>query len=398
MKAGIGIGELVKELQDQAKMQKDFMAPSDKMAFAMAPVTEAAEVETPEPVDVSALSELLSKIDMKKTEQAMADAIEKPHLVIPEQGVYLPNAICHGQFANKLKIPKAYYDRMLEHRPELLTRNVNEWLHFTEGEEQPANRMVRTLGRTARALLSDKYRRIDHLPLMQSVVEQLEDLGVTTDDIVSCDVTDSRLYLKVLTPKLEGEVNVGDVVQAGLVVSNSEVGQGSVAVNPLIYRLSCKNGMVMEDRSMRRRHVGSRHTSEDDESWRLYSDETLKKDDDALFAKVNDLVKGALTEEVFATHLSKLKAADGQKVEAKKPDVVEVLSKKFSLSEAEQSSVLDNFIESGNFSRWSLSNAVTLASQTVESYDRATELERVGGRIIEMPESAWASIARAQAA
>ena len=53
--------------------------------------------------------------------------------------------------------------------------------------------------------------------------------------------------MKVVNKKLKAEVAVGDAVQAGFVISNSEVGLGSVKIEPLIYRLVCKNGLVLKD-------------------------------------------------------------------------------------------------------------------------------------------------------
>ena len=41
-------------------------------------------------------------------------------------------------------------------------------------------------------------------------------------------------------------VKVGDAVQAGIAISNSEVGQGSLRVEALDYRLVRTNGMIRE--------------------------------------------------------------------------------------------------------------------------------------------------------
>ena len=68
------------------------------------------------------------------------------------------NAIAHRQIGTHLKIPAAYYDKMLEEYPELLAQNVNAWF-----QREPAVRMVRTIDGTARAFLSNRYRRIDNL-------------------------------------------------------------------------------------------------------------------------------------------------------------------------------------------------------------------------------------------
>ena len=93
---------------------------------------------------------------------------------------------------------------------------------------------------------------------------------------------------KVVNKKLKAEVGVGDVVQAGFVVSNSEVGLGSLKVEPLIYRLVCKNGLIVKDFAQKKYHVGRQVAAEDDAAYELYSDETLAQDDKAFFMKVQE--------------------------------------------------------------------------------------------------------------
>jgi hypothetical protein len=45
--------------------------------------------------------------------------------------------------------------------------------------------------------------------------------------------------------------------------------------------------------------------------------------------------------------------------------------------------------------QWGLANDVTATAQEVDSYDRATELERLGGTIIDLPADDWRHIAEA---
>lgn len=146
------------------------------------------------------------------------------------------NQIAHRQIGTHLKIPAAYYDRMLSDYPELLAENVNSWF-----QREPAQRMVRTLDGTVRAFLSNRYRRIDNLDIAEivlPVIQQMEDAYFE-----SCQITDSRMYIKVVNKRLEAEVVPGDIVQSGVIISNSEVGLGSVNIQPLVYRLVCSNGI-----------------------------------------------------------------------------------------------------------------------------------------------------------
>ena len=66
-------------------------------------------------------------------------------------------------------------------------------------------------------------------------------------EIASCDVTETHLYLKVINKTMKTEIVPGDIVQAGFVVSNSEIGLGALKVEPLVYRLVCKNGLISKD-------------------------------------------------------------------------------------------------------------------------------------------------------
>ena len=55
--------------------------------------------------------------------------------------------------------------------------------------------------------------------------------------------------------------------------------------------------------------------------------------------------------------------------------------------------MLNHLIQGGDLSKFGLSNAVTRFSQDVESYDRASQLEQLGGEVIALPRSEWELIA-----
>ena len=66
-----------------------------------------------------------------------------------------------------------------------------------------------------------------------------------------------------------------------------------------------------------------------------------------------------------------------------------------SFSDNEKQSVLESLIREGDYSQYGLSNAVTHMSQQVDDYDRATELEVIGGKIIDLDSKDWKVIAAA---
>ena len=291
---------------------------------------------------------------------------------------YPLNPLAHQQIASRLGIPYRYYQKMQEKDPSLLDDNVNAWFQRT-----PERRMVRVLDGNVRAFLSDRYRRLDNLELCAAVLPVIQEMKGAS--IESCEVTETHLYLKVINRRMKAEVAVGDVVQAGFVISNSEVGLGSLKVEPLVFRLVCKNGMICKDFTQKRYHVGRQANSIDAEAYELYSDETLMQDDKAFFMKVQDTVRHAVDESRFMMTVDRLKEAMGIPMEHNPVESVEILADKFMLTQNERGDVLRQLFISGDSSRYGLLNAVTAASQIASDYERATELERIGGEILSMP-------------
>jgi hypothetical protein len=67
------------------------------------------------------------------------------------------------------------------------------------------------------------------------------------------------------------------------------------------------------------------------------------------------------------------------------------------LTAREKRSVIQHFLEGEDFTRYGLQAAVTRASADVADYDRATELERLGGRVIALPSVEWTPIREGRA-
>jgi hypothetical protein len=309
-------------------------------------------------------------------------------LAVSGVGALSTDGLAHRQISEWAGIPAKYYDRMKAEAPALLVNNVNHWF-----AEQPARRMVRTLDNRARAFLSDRYRRIDNEEIAEAVLPVL--LGAGSDiRIESCEVTDSRLYLKAVFPKIEGEVKVGDPVQSGIVISNSEAGLGSLSVQPLVFRLVCKNGMIANDSGMSRYHVG-RKVGDGRDVEALLRDETKMADDRALMMALQDVVRASLDNVQFTRLLDKMRVAAGGDTVQRPVEAVETLAKSFVFAQSERQSILENLIRDGDYSRWGMLNAVTKTANLVSDYDRATELEAVGGRILDLAANDWSVIAAA---
>lgn len=300
----------------------------------------------------------------------------------------------HGQIAERVGIPKRYYDRMRVEAPALLAGNVNHWFR-----ETPERRMVRTLDGKARAFLSDRYRRIDNEQIADAVLPALLE-GGGHGAVVSCCITDAKLYIQALFPRLEGEVKRGDPVQAGVIVSNGEIGDGALDVRPMIYRLVCTNGMiagqVAEDARLRRNHVGRR--AEIGEDYSIYADETLKADDRALSLKIRDSIRAIAQPRLFARILDEMRHAAQQQPVCNPIAAVAELGNAYPVAQSERDSILTNLIRGGDYSKWGMVNAITETANGHPSYDRAVELQALGGRVLDLKPKRWGEIAAARPA
>jgi hypothetical protein len=275
----------------------------------------------------------------------------------------------HQQLGSFCDIPKKYYDMMMPH-PDLLTKNVNHWLLNSDSK-----RTVRTLDGKVRAVLSDKYRRLDNFDLAQNILPMLNDAQV---EIESCEITDNKLYIKAITHKVQAEVKKGDVVSAGIIISNSETGNGSLNVKPLVYRLVCSNGAIVDDYAMRKYHAGKATDMMQIE----FANDTLRAEDKAFWLTVRDLVKYTLEETTFNKIVETMRESTEKQI-IMPEKAIELVSKKYSFNDFEQSNVLTHLIKGGDLTSWGLGNAVTRMAQDVKSYDRSTDLESIGYQIMQ---------------
>lgn len=353
MIGGLTLGELSTRLLEDARAHRDFIADTRKIDVGVAngkPVLQFATAD--------------ATIAAAPTQHALR------------------------QIGAHVDIPAKYLDRMATEAPALLAANVNHWFRTT-----PSPRMLRTKmngSAVLRAFLSNRYRPLDNHDLAEAVIPQLLAPGW---EIKSAQITETRFYIQAVSTKLAASIAHAratgvrdDVVHPGIVISNSEVGAGALSIEPMIFRLVCLNGMIAGT-SIRRNHIG-RATGDADDAHEFYSDETRRLDDAALWAKVRDTVDAAVTDAIFQRLVSKLRAASGDALGDDPVLVVEVTAERFGLDEREQSSVLSHLAKGGDFTRFGLLNALTRTAEDAKNYDRAIELERFGGELLELPRSA----------
>lgn len=310
--------------------------------------------------------------------------------------------IAHDQMATALGIPRDYYKKMKADVPALLAANVNGWLDKAPEEK----RMVRTLDGRARALLSSRYRPLDNVDIAEAVLPVLLDRKLW---IASCEVTERRLYIKAVDGQIHRDCPTGramgdgkhhffDTISPAVIITNSEVGLGALAVETGTFTKACTNMAMIADRGMKRKHVGggAGRVELGEDAYAMLSEGTKALTDRAVWAQVRDVVAASFDAEKFRGLVDQLGTMAEQKIEADLTKVVEVAQKTFSWTDGERGSVLKHLIQGGDLTRYGLFNAITRTAEDIGDYDRATDFERMGGQVIELPKHDWQKIAEAE--
>jgi len=303
------------------------------------------------------------------------------------------------QLCGHHKVPYTYYQTMADRKqPELIQSNLNTWLkNPVKGAK---NRLFRTYDNqtwkdnTFRSYHSNRFLTFDYFHLMQGLMPVLDRLNEEVNGIqfVSMGLTDNKLYLKIIFPNVEAEIKskeVGDIVKSGVIISNSEVGMGSIMVSPFVYRLICLNGMTVNDANFRRVHLGKAQG----EGELIYKADTQEAMHEALQKQLRDHVEECTDPAKFRLTVDKINES-AQEQDMRDPEnVIEGLGKRFSLAEAEVKTARRSLLEGRDYSRWGFANAITNVANGTDNYDRATELQELGGNVIQLPKSEWASLA-----
>lgn len=288
--------------------------------------------------------------------------------------------LAHRQIADRLNIPKKYYDKMRQEMPGLLSHNVNSWFH-----DKPENRLVRTLDGNVRAYLSDRYKQMDNFFIMAAtypILKKNQDLMV-----MSHSLTDNKMYLQLQFPSIQGEVEAGDMVTAGVVITNSEVGLGALDISEMIWRLSCTNGLVTGTLK-RQTHLGGSIGYE-----LYYKKDTMKKRLEALQLEIRDVLKEAISNTSFEQNLEKLRKAKKDEVTASPTDFIKKVTKRFRLSDVEGDNIILNMMREDNLNRYGLMNGITALAHETDSRDKQYEYECLGNDVIKLRPHEWEVLA-----
>lgn len=280
-----------------------------------------------------------------------------------------------NQLCGKLEIGTQYLRKCLPVSQELVAHNLNFWIKNTKSKEL----MVRTIERdsdelpnVARAVCSNRYKRIDNDVVANHSLNKLMDLGL---DIKYAHYDRDTLNITAVNQKLEGQVYKGDVVQSGITITNSEIGSGSLIIQPFIYRLVCTNGMVAP-RYLNRfysRHVG-----------KIVIDPSQDDQYITIIDKMQKQIDLVNSEDVWTESFQGLLNSRKQKINSHQ---IVQLAKRHGVTESERADIfgrLNQYVgDTFTTSKYELANAVTnMGNDEDRSDSRARFFQELGGLIV----------------
>jgi len=317
-------------------------------------------------------------------------------------GTYAMTDIALGGVGEKLGIPMSYLRRMANDNVPALDYNINTWL-----ERDNRRFLVRCLRHdttggngVARAFLSDSYLRIDNLDVLIAALDGVRQAGVAAD-VVSCDLTDRRLYVRVVSPEIQVmapqllrnyrspfDGRRGSdlpVVSGGFLLTNSETGFGKYKIAPWLRIEVCKNGQTVDQGSHSRRHVGSRIT--DDDGIIDPSTETMQDLLKLIKSMTADAVRAYLDHDFVTREVRELEKVAGVTV-AKPDDTIKIVAQRLRYTEEQQQGILAHFIQGGDLSAGGIMQAVTSYARSIPDADSAYRMETTAGQALHLAAAA----------
>ncbi len=298
-----------------------------------------------------------------------------------------PTKVMLQQIATELGIPFRTLEKFREHGDKnLFAQVVTRMFRGYDDEfvKDPSNKkrspkdfMLRSYrredgGNVGRALLSNSYAPIDNIDTIESAMTAVADSGM---DFVfkKHDFTDQRMYVVLEAPELSASLT--DYVRTynppggprgpkelrmQMVISNSEVGRGSMQVYPRLEELVCWNGMTRRSDGYSRTHRGKKK-----ENGFIVSNKTQRLELQAAASEITDATRYFLSEDYLQNKIAEFERASCEDVlftESVMPNI----AKELGLSEDAGALMTEHFISQGDHSHYGIARAMTSYARDLE--------------------------------
>ena len=279
-----------------------------------------------------------------------------------------------GQFATRYNIPVRYLDRLIE------GATANAWerdlaLTTLNGHAKNVGGrvMLRSYQGQVRGVMSDRYRRLDSRPLLDSLLGALDETGFVVYAGTGSDV---KVSIRALKPEIY-DIE-GDPVVFGLEWTNSDYGAGKHEVRVYVLRTVCLNGMTGES-IMSNTHLGKRA----DADLKL-SEATRRKEQDYFSALIREAVIEKAGPVQVEKTIARVRHAAKERIELGESLPV-ALRRALSGPEQERVRALFESDESVMLppepTVHRLSNCLSWMARTASNPERSMDLEKLAGSV-----------------
>jgi len=295
-------------------------------------------------------------------------------LITPDGERFTLHENALSQVADRANVPMKFTNELLskgDWGKDLLTDNFRTIYQHGNGTRY----LVRSVVDEARGFLSDKYKRLDVRPLLDTFMGECQSIGAMP---IQGFATDTRVGLRAILPTVFEPVD-GECLVFGVNWQNSDFGKGANSLSLFLMRLWCLNGATL-DEVLRQVHLGARLDDNLE-----FSARTIELDTMAGISKLKDVVRYAFSENNVQLTLEAIKTASEQGIDPKAAK--EMLKARLTKGEADMAIEAYNspdvvMLPAGN-TRYRLSNAVSWISQAENvTTDRRLELDRFAGELL----------------
>jgi len=284
-----------------------------------------------------------------------------------------------GQMCVKGNIPTKYL-RELVGSPNQALREAGLMLlrvHYGDTERSDGRYLLRSVDGELRGFLSDRYRRLDSRPLLETFAASCASLGAVP---VEGTVGSTRIAMKAYMPVVYEPIP-GEFVLIGLEWANSDFGNGTHSLRISLLRLWCTNGCTFQD-AIRDIHLGRR--LDDDVA---YSQRTYDLDTEAARSVMGDVIAHHLSPDAIDKTMSAIGAAHETTIS--RDSFAKTVRK--ALGKGDSLRVLDAFdndndvehLPTGGPTLWRASNALSWIAGQTQDGDRSLAMNRMAGKLIE---------------
>jgi hypothetical protein len=268
------------------------------------------------------------------------------------------------QAFNFLKMPTRYEKKLMDERPDLVAKEFNHWA-WQRDNEMLLRCRITDKGKDGyiRGFLTNKYSVLDN----NDVVNMLEaTLGTLDVKVEGTFLDDRRTHIRITFSRLSfslGKALDGndDELKVGVDIDNSEVGESSLRVVPLIYRLVCTNGLR-----------AWRQDGDVFEQRHLY----LKREE--IQGRLSDAIDSAL--KVGDKLVDRISYSTDVKL--KSPlDTIEELAKQAKYSDKTTDAIKSSYMIEPMPSLYGVVNAFTRTAHTLEN-EKQVEMEQFAGDLL----------------